>query len=113
MTVLQVISSRAGKGWYVTFISSFSTPGMSNLAVTCCAEKQAQNAVSMNTSIAATLTLVPSGESLNSTLRGRWSYHLVAHIYRRRELTSIAASSKGAPERTPASVVQTVPKAHL
>lgn len=38
-TVLQLISSRAGKGWYVTFISSFSTPGMSNLAVTCCAQK--------------------------------------------------------------------------
>jgi hypothetical protein len=38
-TVLQLISSRAGKGWYVTFISSLSTPGMSNLAVTCCAQK--------------------------------------------------------------------------
>jgi hypothetical protein len=39
LTVLQLISSRAGKGWYVTFISSLSTPGMSNLAVTCCAQK--------------------------------------------------------------------------
>jgi hypothetical protein len=40
LTVFQLISSRAGKGWYVTFISSFSTPGMSNLAVTCCAQKR-------------------------------------------------------------------------
>jgi hypothetical protein len=39
LTVFQLISSLAGKGWYVTFISSFSTPGMSNLAVTCCAQK--------------------------------------------------------------------------
>lgn len=39
LTVFQLISSRAGKGWYVMFISSFSTPGMSNLAVTCCAQK--------------------------------------------------------------------------
>jgi len=46
LTVLQLTSSRAGKGWYVTFMSSFSMPGMSNLAV----------------------TLVPSGESLNSTI---------------------------------------------
>jgi len=38
-TDLQLISSRAGKGWYVTFMSSFATPGMSNLAVTCRAQK--------------------------------------------------------------------------
>jgi len=46
LTDLQLTSSRAGKGWNVTFMSSFATPGMSNLAV----------------------TLVPSGESLNSTI---------------------------------------------
>lgn len=35
----------------------------------------------MSMSIAATLTLVPSGESLNSTLRGTWSYQLFTLIY--------------------------------
>lgn len=40
-----------------------------------CPNKEAQNAVSMSTSIAATLTLVPSADSLNSTLRERRSYH--------------------------------------
>jgi hypothetical protein len=64
-----------------------------------CRKSRLQNAVPVSTSIAATLTLVPSGESLNSTLRGTWSYQLFAHIYRRRELTSIAASSKEVPER--------------
>jgi len=46
LMVFQLTSSRAGRGWYVTFMSSFATPGMSNLAV----------------------TLVPSEESLNSTI---------------------------------------------
>jgi hypothetical protein len=36
----------------------------------CPKKGEAQNAVSMSTSIAATLTLVPSADSLNSTLRG-------------------------------------------
>ena len=65
-----------------------------------CPKREAQNAVSMSTSIAATLTLVPSADSLNSTLCRRWSYHVFAHIYMgRRELTSIAVSSKEVPER--------------
>jgi hypothetical protein len=68
----------------------------------------------MSTSIAATLTLVPSGESLNSTLRGTWSYQSLAHIYERRELTSIVASSKGVPERALARrLVPPVAKARL
>jgi len=45
LTVLQLTSSLAGEGWYVTFMSSFAMPGISNLAV----------------------TLVPSADSLNST----------------------------------------------
>jgi hypothetical protein len=65
-------------------------------------KNEAQNAVSMSTSIAATLTLVPSADSFNSTLRGRWwSYHMFAHIWGRRELTSIAASLKEVLERAP------------
>ena len=101
-TVVQVISSRAGKGWYVTFISSFATPGMSNLAVTCRAEKRAQKAVSMSTSIAATLTLVPSGDSLNSTLRGRlWSHHLLAqHMWTQRTHIDRCLLKGGAGEGT-------------
>ncbi len=71
LMVFQLTSSRAGRGWYVTFMSSFAIPGMSNLAVTCCAQMQAQNPVSKSVSIAAILTLVPSEESLNSTLRRR------------------------------------------
>ena len=103
-TVVQVISSRVGKGWYVTFISSFATPGMSNLAVTCRAEKRVQNAVSMSTSIAATLTLVPSGESLNSTLRGRRSHHLFAqHMWTPRTHIDRCLLKGGAGEGTRAA----------
>ena len=63
---------------------------------------EAQNAVSMSTSIAATLTLVPSADSLNSTLRERVVVSYVRIYIGHGQLTSIAVSSKQVPERAPA-----------
>ncbi len=78
LTVFQLTSSLVGEGWYVTFMSSFATPGISNLAVTCLHGETVQIMVAMNASIATTLTLVPSEDSLNSTLHRRaWSHQLV------------------------------------
>ena len=75
LTVFQLTSSLAGKGWYVTFMSSFAMPGISNLAVTYCT---VITMVAMNVTIATILTLVPSEDSLNSTLHRRaWSHQVV------------------------------------
>jgi hypothetical protein len=113
-TVVQLISSRAGKGWYVTFISSFSTPGMSNLAVTCCAEKQASKC-----------SLDEHVDRCNphpGAIRGIPELHTTRNVVvsvvrahmRRRELTLIVASSKEVPERALAQpLVPTVAKARF
>ena len=101
--VLQVISSRAGKGWYVTFMSSFSTPGMSNLAVTCCAQKGGSKYgfdehVDRCDPHPGSIGGLPE---LHTARKVVVSYHMFrAYMYMGHgELTSIAASSKEALER--------------
>ena len=116
-TVLQLISSRAGKGWYVTFISSFSTPGMSNLAVTCCAQKGGskcgfdEHVDRCDPHPGAIGGLL----ELHTMRRKAVVSYEFAHIYMgSRELTSIAVSSKEVLERAPAlQTAQTAPGARL
>ena len=125
VTVLQLISSRAGKGWYVTFMSSFSTPGMSNLAVTCRAQKRGEASKCGFEEHVDRCDPHPGAIGglleLHTTRGGSWSYHMFrAYTYTYvgtwdvEKLTSIAASSEEVLESPHARLTaETAPGARL